>query len=145
MPDPLLTDKMKDVPSRVHILLARQSPVAVAIRRGPSKRVHCRLGQEDGQVPRRPVAEGPHLRAAVRSVAGRAASHLLRRERQVAFAEQGLLDGDIEGPVPEGGRALGQRQRLEWRRPLHLEPVLLAERIPVRARRAPQACRAGAR
>ena len=90
----------KPVPARLHVLLARDAPLGLVIRRGPTKQV-CTLlwDRRTDEFTLGAVAQGAALRGAVRPVARRPALYLLRlRRQQGAERDRGVVDGGLASP-----------------------------------------------
>lgn len=118
----------KPVPARLHVLLAREAPLGVVIRRGPSKTV-CTINWDRrrdeftvGQWMR------PHLRAQGRPVARRQIPDLFCDERPLGRSGKGLVDRHFTSPLPEGDYIPAERRLLEWGTPVRHSGSLLAQR-----------------
>src|SRR5689334_22429425 len=74
------------------------------------------------------MAARKNLRAPGGPIAGWPLHDLLRDERTMVVQEPRVLDCCFARSMAERRRSMGQRRLLEWRRALHLEHAILAER-----------------
>jgi hypothetical protein len=116
-------------PARLHVLLASEACVGVVIRRGPARAVCSILWDrnsdkfETGQWLRGRIYE----RRADLSPDGRYMIYFAMNGRW-SSKSRGSWDRCFARSMAERRRSVGQRRLLEWRRALHLEHAILAER-----------------